>query len=188
VSYRTGIILKKYFTHQQKIALLDREYGRSEYAVASQQACVGALVEYRLRTYHRFDSIDTMEIVALPLQLACHDLLFFHQLLELCYYFIPSGLGSTEFFDFIAYIYTLTGPVPYRSKQLFLIKFFVDLGIYPESPDEIVQLFHRTAASVPIDILIDLDLNLGGEDEIKTWLRRCIALHPQAGFFKTIHF
>ncbi len=184
---KSGIVLKKYFPHKQKIALLDRNEGRVEYTVLHEKICLGALIYYTVTKLPRSNVIETYEIVDAPLQRTHQDLFFIHQLLELCYYFVPQGYSDEDIFDLMVFFYSYKGVVTQPLRQRILIKFFVTLGIYPENQMKSLPLFAHIG-SVPIDILIDKDLNLGCDNDIKIWLRSCIFQHPKAHEFKTMHF
>jgi hypothetical protein len=187
MTFRSGIVIKKYFPYKQKIALLDRDTGVVEYMVAHENICLGAAVEYTIRSQGNFKMVEQINTIDVPLRFAQSDLIFFHQLLELCYHFVPSESGFPELFDLIKYIYECPVPLSSRLQQIILIKFFVLLGMYPDSRNGVSLLFSKVTV-LPIDILVDLDLDLGCEQDIKKWLYSCVALHPKANLFKTLHY
>jgi hypothetical protein len=189
MNIRRGIILKTYFPLKRKIVVLDQTAGKVSYVPTHEDVCVGTLIEYTVdvpRTGIAF--LHNAHKIGLPLLLAQNDILFFHHVLELCYYFIPEGIPVEDVFLIVESLYVLEhSRFTTRFKKLLLMKLFVALGMYPEERAFQKPYFCRLA-SVSIDILVELDLDLKIERELDAWLRACITLHPHNEKFKTIRF
>ena len=186
---RHGIVLKKYFPIKRKIVVLDKEFGKLEYVPMSEDICVGMLLEYRAEPARGgVTFMYNAEKMGLPLLLAQQDILFFHHVLELCYYFLPEGAAVPELFTLLEYLYTSEcNTFTTRFKKLFLVKFFAIIGMYPEDSRFQKPFFFRLA-TVSIDILVQQNLDLGIERDLDAWLRNCILMHPHHEKFKTVHF
>ena len=119
------------------------------------------------------------------------NLLFFHHVFELCYYFIPVGLSSKNIFQHLLFLY--------RSDKIFdnicLQKLFVGkllfmLGVYPPEKlfNESLYVNFVNLFSKPIDMLVKLDIDLEYKKKLNFWLLGCVNVHPCVGSFKTVHF
>jgi len=81
----TGIILKKDFSKNFQIFLLDSQLGKIIVTPNTDNLCVGAIIQYqRAQKRNAIFSIDT---IALPIALAKDDILFLHHILELIRFF-----------------------------------------------------------------------------------------------------
>ncbi len=185
---RVGIILKKYFPQKRKLVMLDKELGKIECIPTSEDLCCGILLYYHLQQQpNGVLFMKDVERIGLPLFLAQHDLLFFHHVLELCYYYVVSHTDSTELFRLLSFLYQPEDMMlSYKDKRLFLVKFFMLLGFYPEDKKFQRSSFYHIGLT-SIDILVKQDLDLGIEKELDAWLRGCVSSHPIEKF-KTMHF
>lgn len=188
VKRHTGIIIKKHAPKNMKVSLLDSELGKINAVFHDDTLSRGSLVRYNAKPKESIVFISDIELLDVPMVLAKDDLLFFHHVLELCYYFLPLEFPVEDIFDLMMDLYT---PHEYMQqsigKQLFLCKFFSLLGIYPEGEKFQKPHFH-TIASTPIDILLQQNIDLVTENDMHEWLWHCIKTHPYADYFKTLHF
>jgi hypothetical protein len=186
----TGIIVDFLFPQKQKIVICDREQGiieaMPESGVPIWRLCRGALLAYDLEKRCQRYFLHHIDIRDIPLAWARHDILFLHHILELATHFLSPAVGNAVAFDELRALYKActTQTTPFF-KKIFLVKFFLAVGLYPEhailSPNLLGRLLDE-----PLDgILIDI---LPLEQEIDGWLRRCIHMHPQVTMFKTMHF
>lgn len=185
---RTGIVLKTYFSLKRKISVLDQENGRIDYVTSMEDICTGTLIRYGVHLGNGAHFIHDIDKIGLPLLLARQDLLFFHHILELCYFFIPSGSDSLELFSLIEYLYSIENNLLSSwFKKVFLVKFFMIIGMYPEESGSITACVHRLSL-IPIDKLFTQEIDLDNEKELDVWLKSCVSAHPAINKFKTVHF
>jgi len=188
VKKNNGIIIKTFFTKKIKIALLDAELGKIEGVPPSDIWCVGSLIEYSIPDKKEHSMLHNMGLVSLPLLLARTDILFFHHILELCNFFIPVGSYVTGMYELISLLYA--DKAAYYSDQfklLFLLKFFVLLGRYPENQKFQTSYFHQLAL-MPIDRIMDYSIDWDTEQELREWVTDCVLDHPYVHVLKTFHF
>lgn len=184
-----GIILRTYYPYKQKISLFDKEHGRIEVCINiantkhAHQLNNGTILYYSLTLHPSPCKIDTIEVIAIPFELAKHDLVFFHHILELSYYFLPPGAAAPDTFDLIMYLFNT---VTYTfDKQLILFRFFISLGMYPEHIPFEKSYFHYLA-SQKLEIFFQEKLDEMHHKVLESWLLQCIAMHPHKNQFKTI--
>lgn len=185
-----AIVLKNYYPKKQTLALLDGQLGKVTGASAAiAEISAGSFIAYSVdarRTNYLL--LHQIELLDLPLFIAHEDILFLHHLLELCYYFIPDGSNALSVFNLLQMVYT---PGDWMSKtvlkKIFLCKLFAFLGIYPEEESMKTPAYSRLMSTTFTEVM---DMVFQQEDEhiIDSWLRMCIASHPIAGKFKTVHF
>lgn len=188
VEQNVGIILSHFFSRTGKIALLDKKYGRVDGIVHSKQVVLGALVHYRIRPKHMIYIVDDMNIHEMPMELARHDILFLHHVLELCCQLIPVNSCVDGIFDLLMDLYSIhmhTSSVQY--KKLFLFKLLTMLGIYPYAQKMQKSVFDRLVC-MPIDSMRDETLDLESEKELDIWLHHCITENVRVNSLKTMHF
>lgn len=188
VEKRTGIVLKTYFPKKRKIMVLEAQTGKAQYVPAHEDICVGTLLEYYVPADEHNLFIYSVEKIGLPMLLARDDILFLHHIFELCYYYVPMGSPAPEVFALLIYLYqrdALIGAV--TAKKLVLVKLFALLGIIPDAKISNKQAF-KIILGIPVDRLLQEDIDLEMERDIDIWLHHCIALHPYGNHFKTTYF
>lgn len=184
-----GIILKTYFPKKRKMAVLDSAQGKIELVPPHENVCIGALISYHAEQKGMVYFAREFEQLLLPEGWSYADLLFFHHVIELCYYFIPFESHVPGIFDLLQRLYHADGLkyFSYSFKLLFIFKLFVRMGIYPEDRSLHTPYFYNLALK-PIDIHESNFLDLTVEKDISSWIRLCIAQHPYAHILKTVHF
>lgn len=185
-----GIILKTYFPRKCKIAVLDSHLGKIIGVPMRDNLCRGALIQYTIRPQYYCSFLHEIEVIDVPFAFAHHDIIFLHQVLELCYYFIPvESSGMSGIFNLINYLYAIykNGWSAY-TKKLFLFKLLTEIGVYPEQK-EFQSPYFLQLASLSIELLEEsYKETVGSEMHIDRWLKQCMAIHPLVKKFNTIHF
>lgn len=183
----TGIVLKKISSY--KVALLDKKRGRID-AIIVSPICIGAWVHYTIKK-EQFASfyLADLKIYDLPLAVARDDILFWHHVLELCFYFVPPGNYMPELFELCTFLYTVDTTTGWsaQSKKLYLFKLLQTIGVYPQLPQfsvEKLNYFNRMPLAAIGKVVIDEQ----HEKKLNEWLRICVADHPAIARFKTIHY
>ncbi len=184
---RAAIVLKCISPH--KNALLDREHGRLD-GIAIRPPVLGALIVYtveRERAGAHF--IGESSVIDLPFFLARSDILFWHHVLELCYYFVPIGSHAPELFELLLFLYTVDTISLWgiHAKKLYLFKLLSTIGMQPELPHIPDFRMHQFMA-LPPDQLSNEVLDEKSEKILDEWLRVCVSEHPAIEQFKTMHF
>lgn len=183
----TGIILKNYSPFKQKVSIFDSILGRIE-ALLEQNSlrypCVvsyGALFSYYIQsTTTTLYRLTQVEIVNIPFDMAKHDIYFLHHILELCYYFLPLHTPQPILFEMLDILFKKS----YCNKPMILLRFFGELGLYPEDVPFEKTYFHYLLYS-PLEIIMKEKLDDMQLKMLQSWLMRCIAMHPYKNKFKT---
>jgi len=185
---QTGIILKQ-FSGKQKVALFDKKEGRLD-AVVRKPLLVGSLIDYTIeKRQGALVYLDNYALIDLPFQLAREDLLFWHHVLELCYYFVPVGSYTDHLFELCSVLYT-TDATPYRFarvKKIYLFKLLTTIGLYPRLPELSLATMHHFMA-LDLHAMAHESINDEHEQLLDRWLRLCITQHPAVAQFKTINY
>jgi len=185
---RTGIVLKKYFPKKRVIAVLDSALGLIDYVPDTENIALGALLHYWVVQRKGVSFIHGIENIQVPLLLGKYDILFFHHVLEICYYFVPRGQYSENIYMLMNCLYSADhNLMNVIQKKSFLVKLFSVLGIYPYSSAKYnSSLLQKISGS--IDLADYSALDLGSERELDAWLHGCLLHHPELEKFKTTHF
>ncbi len=184
---QTGIVLKQISQH--KVALLNDIVGRVD-AVAIKAPHLGALIQYRVeREKGSLLFLNHVSIVDLPFFLGSSDILFWHHVLELSYYFMPVGSYAAELFELLSFLYTVEKKSCWgaHAKKLYLFKLLSSIGIQAEIPTLPSATVHRFMALKPEHMSHEV-LDEKSEKILDQWLRVCVAEHPAIEQFKTMHF
>lgn len=187
--FKVGIVLKR-LNSPYKIALLDQERGRLD-AILTKATCVGSLLHYSVeRERGNYVYLSECTITNLPFLLARQDILFWHHVLELCFYFVPVGYRIDSLFELLEFLYTvdITTKWDVRSKKLYLFKLLAAIGLYDVLPQLVPESRVNQLLALPLDHIIDEQLDEKSEKVVNKWLRTCIAEHPHMGDFNTVHF
>lgn len=184
-----GIIIKTYFAKVRKCALLDAELGMIEVIPPYETLSAGSLLEYELaKGFQERFFLQGVDLVNVPLQLAREDILFFHHILELCYFFILEGSNVPGMHELLCNLYHETAKTySIDFKLLFLFKFFVLLGRFPHETKYQTAYFQELA-SKPIDTIIHYSIDWNSKHELREWITSCVMDHPYVQGLKTIHF
>lgn len=186
-----AIVLKNHSPKRNILSLFDRDAGRIDginYAVSTIP--LGALIEYVPHEHQQGvqKKITDIQLYDLPLALAAQDIIFLHQVLELCHGLIPLGSHDQDVFNLLQILYTPGSWIAESIyKKIFLSKLLVMLGLYPEN----VILNHAwflQMVQTPFDEIVNRDVSRENEEKLDQWLQTCIASYPEASAFKTIHF
>ena len=171
--------------------MLDKKLGRIDlfFSVMGRWT-VGSLVNYTVTYKKNAHFVDMFHLYAVPLALAHIDLLFFHQVLEIVYFFVPQGMPTYDLFHFLLCLYQDELPLWISHailKKIFLCKLLVLIGVYEETNFSRSTFFKQLLA-LPIDSIDTASLSLTDEKNIDCWLQRSLAAHPAINTFKTMHF
>ena len=185
----TAIVVRQLET-PHKVALLDRVAGRVDGIISSPLLRVGSLIEYVVeRNRGTLCYIKHYSVVDVPISIAQSDILFWHHILELCYYFVPLGSFTQQLFELLEFLYTVDSCLGWcmRSKKLYLFKLLFLVGVYtrlPRLPVEQIQYFQ----ALPLNQIADEVLDAQSEKMLDEWLRLCVYEHPAIRKFRTTHF
>jgi hypothetical protein len=183
-----GIVLK-IFPQHHKITLLDQDLGVievvSDLSLKVKRLCNGAHIVYVLQRQKNRYFLSAVDFIQVPFDWARHDILFLHHVLELTHYFLPPKSPQADIFHLIRILYASKARSTSLFKRLFLIRFFIFLGMYPED-EELLERMMKIIEE-PVDgigqEIVHLDVK-----HIDAWLLSCIRLHPYNELFKTSHF
>ncbi len=151
----------------------------------------GALIEYSPHVNGSWHSAKYVEVVAVPQQWAVKNIWFLHHALELVDFFVPRNHKAENIFSLMEMLYQPLSneiDIPFFQK-LFLCKFFIMIGMYPEPRDAhdreflslVVSGIDSQGESFP-----DEQKYVFLEKKMIQWLRECILLHPHADRLKTM--
>ena len=186
---RVGIVLKE-LNSPHKIALLDEQHGRID-AIIKKPTCVGALLHYTIEQERgNFWYLSQLSISHLPFQLARDDILFWHHVLEISYFFVPIGSSTYSLFKLLQFLYTVDNNVRWctQSKKLYLFKLLAAIGLYDRLPSLVPIGRVEYLLGMPVDEIVQEKLDEKNEQIVDEWLRTCIAEHPAIEQFNTVHF
>lgn len=183
-----GIILKNYSPHQQKCCVLDRTLGKV-FGITRDQKVInrlraGSIVAYQNSTNNKMIELCNVDIMHMPLELARNDIYFIHQMLELCYFFLPEVCAVPSIFDLLFFLLNSVDRVQYSyNKNMIVVRFFIYLGIYPQ--DEVLEKSIQLLLEQPLDTCASY-INQQDNEAIDQWIRWCIVTHPLRHHFKTL--
>lgn len=182
-----GIILRKNELSPYKITLLDKIRGKIESVTSDIQISVGALITYNLRQKGSTYFVADAHLIYIPLSLAKTDMLFFHHVLELIYYFTQVG-NNEIIFDLIAFLYsTEHADMTVQTKKIFLLQLLSRMGSVPElNHARSERIMHLTTMSMKQ--LNGITISSADEKELDRWLWCCVWQHPYVNEFRTVHF
>jgi len=183
-----GIILKKNELQPHKIIVLDKTQGKIECISKRSALAVGSVITYTLQQKGALHFLENSDLIYLPLSLAQRDMLFFHHVIELSYYFTHVGNSAHELFDQIALLYSMEHvDMTMQTKKIFLFKLLTSIGIVPEI-DIVHTSFIEKLASSKIKNYNKIAVSIQDEKELDRWLWCCVWQHPYVNEFKTVHF
>jgi len=216
-----GIVLKTFIPLKNKISVLTKSAGKMTLAINPGRLksvfSPGTVVTFRAKRNSASVVFPAnLEVLVVPIDAIERQLYWFHHILEICYYFVPLGAACPDLFRLVQYCFELE-----RSSALFepyfdivkkacLVKFFLLLGFYPESPptggfnpqrefcsvfDALVLASLDSANVQNVRSLRKLLSDIGDKakkgswaKDVDRWLLMCLQEHPHAAYFKTTSF
>lgn len=183
-----GIILRKNELLPNKIIVLDKIQGKIECVSSTPSLSAGSLITYNSKKQGQTHLLSDSTLVYVPLSLAQTDMLFFHHVLELVYYFTNVGNCAQEVFDLLAFLYSTEHEcMTTQSKKFFLLKLLTSMGSVPEISQERAQSTTRLN-TFDMQQLMMMTITVSDEKELDRWLWCCVWQHPYVNDFKTVHF
>lgn len=148
----------------------------------------GAYITYNLEQINKFYCMFNVKILNVPNNIVSHsycNLIFFHHVLEICYYFLPLNYNENIdiVFNLILKLYdnNIDNLNLTLFRSLFLCNLFRILDIYPECIDAI-------ALEQNIIDIFDSNSSINFNSNLKLWLTLCISSQPYYNCLKTISF
>ena len=187
-----GIVLRTYIPQKQKLSVLDAELGRIDCIPQNKKIADrlfhGAYISYALKPWGMHYLTYDISLIEQPPYLTEKDFLFFHHVLELCFYFLPAHNQERSVFELVksAYIH----PESLRaelSQKIFLCHFFRYLGIYPRNMHSYSASFFRLISG-PFNSKVDAEDEEKVRIDLQRWLLSCVSTHPYAQRIKTMDF
>ena len=182
----TGIVLKSHMPFKQTVSLLDKSLGHITGILMHDTLSIGTVLMYRLDPTGQRYFVKELELVDMPFILARHDMLFLHHMVELCYTFIPEGVHSERIYDLLRFVFNKS-LITKQQKTKILCVLYALLDLYVDDASLYNSYIHELA-QVPLDAMIDKDIDTNIEKNISRWLYQCIDMHIQVHQLKTVHF
>lgn len=183
-----GIILRKNELLPHKLIILDKMHGKIECISSTPCLSAGSLITYNSKKQGQTHFISDSTLVYVPLSLAQTDMLFFHHVLELIYYFTPVGSCAQEVFDLLAFLYSTEHENMSRLfKKFFLLKLLTGMTSVSEGSQTRTQSI-TYLNTLDMQQLMIATISASEEKELDRWLWCCVWQHPYVNEFKTVHF
>src|SRR3989344_6227912 len=136
---KTGIVLQY---RGRNISVLEMLHGRVDAFLYSSPFAKSRVQRGSVISYYaekdRYQNLlfDHVEIEHVPLEWGRNDIYFLHNMLELCYYFVPQGVGCDFVFSFFMTLFKeFSFFISPLHKKIVLCKLFSQLGMYPYVPE-----------------------------------------------------
>lgn len=125
---------------------------------------------------------SNIEFLLVPLLFARDNIGFLHHVLELSYYFLSPDDSAQNVYNLLVFLLHYHESIisPFE-KKVFLFKFFLEIGMYPEHGMQNIQQLQRMTLREMLDTLNKFD-----EKVLEQWLIACIGAHPLRKYFKTL--
>lgn len=183
-----GIVLRKSHSSQYKIIVLDKIRGKIECVTTTPSVSAGTLITYNICQERTTYFISSSTLLYTPISLAKTDILFFHHVLELIYYFTHIGNCIEEVFDLVAFLYsTEHAMMTEQTKKIFLLKLLSCMSSIPESDNTNRAIIARLHM-INIQHMSTIEISKSDEKLLDRWLWSCVWQHPYVNEFKTVHF
>ena len=146
----------------------------------------GALVSVTVTKRQQGYELSNVDCLALPASWVADSLHFLHHIIELVAFFVPENQASGDIFNHMLSLYR-EQPAERNAelvRNLFLCKFFMMTGLYPEPTcAQDVQFLRLLEQGFDEYAVIENDVFL--QKKMIEWLDACVALHPASNQIKT---
>lgn len=153
-----GLVLKSFMPMKHKLSIFDENFGKIEGMFRLKTACMysaGTFIEYLPIAHGDFYLLTNLGMHWFPFNIAYIDLIFLHQVLELCYYLIPYNCAMSTIFELILFLTTAKELIQSKAqKKFFLLKIFWQTGMVNE---EILYYDQHISAilSLPVELMLE---------------------------------
>lgn len=187
-----GIIVHLQDIPCAKTLLLDQRQGMIACRLAREHISLGSCIEYSIEQKRTVLVIHDIDIIAMPSISHSFDVLFVHQVLDICASCIPIRSHTAGIFEHVLYLYEQQSTMIDNInlfKKIFLCKLLALLGLFPEGGSHSHAFFHGLI-TMPLDKLYTVTKLPKKEQDIEQWLHSCIATHGGQKRLKTLqqHF
>jgi hypothetical protein len=184
----SGIILKTLFPKKRKMIVFDQLLGKVEVVPPSDNYRQASVIEYSIVRWGMLFSVQEVQVVQVPLQLARVDIQLIHQAVELCYFCAPFHQHLEGLFELLLELFEYMPADNHECKRLaYLFKMIYTLGLHPDQNiifhDWLYQLAQKSVDTIAVSAL-DLEI----KEEIVAWMRCSLKTHPLHTMFKTALF
>jgi hypothetical protein len=209
VNKKYGIVLRSFFPYKRKISVITKCSGKINIVVRAKRLCPLFSAGTFIKFYSGF-SVEScsfahdVEVVVVPMP-NMEQLCWLHNLLEICYFFLPLNSPCSDVFYFLksCFEYNLRIDDKQKNFDVFkktcLVKLFMLLGFQPDRDlvlfgnlfDTVVQ--GRRCLLTFLDSIDDQKVESLGEisglllSKIDRWIMHCLQEHPNIASFKTIN-
>lgn len=202
-----GFIVRRFLPHKQKISVITHTMGKISLVIKNPIVCSrfwpGMLINFALsKKNNHFHEAQELEIIDLFAYSSPNDTQWTQQLLELCYFFVPTNSICDDIYQFLSQCLWLAhqkdrfSSLPPELYTMSFVRFFTLVGFYPTN--HILQLgilFENFLAnSIDFNDLQNIEsvkeyLQAIHEKDLKNanqWINECIKSHPSFASFKTM--
>lgn len=205
----TGIVLKSFLPYKNKLSVLTRSMGKINLICNPEKlrsnCSSGTSIKFFCSSSLRsFDSkavfTSHIERVDDNIDRLKKEIYWLHHILEICYFFVPLGVGCPDVFRLVEYCFALCErsqafePNFFLIKKLCLVRLFILIGFYPEQELFLGDTFNDMVA-VSLDSTNTQKVRSLSKDDtilmirsIDAWLLACLQEHPHIMNFKTVSF
>lgn len=172
----SGIILKL-IPEKDLCIILDSLHGKIPCRSKSKILLNGLEISYFLNKKKDYFFLEKITIENNPFEVAKENLFFLHHILELTNFFSPLEKPNEEIYNILNFFLKYYPKFQSKIKQkIFLCKFFSLLGIYPDMKQISYNIFEFIIS--PIDIVVDIEIDLNIERILDLWINYGIETHP----------
>lgn len=170
-----GIVLRHYGRH---ITIFDHKHRRHDVVVYRAAIPRGSFVSYLIIKQKGVIVATDVRLEYMPLAQAKTDIYFLHALLDVCYHFIPEGGVEVPVYAFLVTVLrSFEQLTSERLQKNIVCALFARLGVYP--PDSQLYGLVEQLSGMPIDKVVEGNLELTDEDFLNKWLIWCVQMYPQ---------
>jgi len=198
----TGIVLQTRFPVKRVVIVLDSALGKIEVVPAKstlENMVRGFLVSYQLEEWRSLWIAHATEIAAIPAEWIKQDIIFMHQLLEVCLVYSPFNQAAPLLFEILNLIYsdlTIIQETCIREnwrKKILLCKLLALLGLYPDASVVSSQMKINDLVGLPVETIFSLHypteyITLELDDDLTKWLKSALQLTQEHKQLKTFSF
>jgi|GEM_PF-2879333 len=202
-----GFIVRRYLPHKQKISVITHTQGKISLFIKNPVACSrfwpGMLINFTLsEKKNSFHVVQEIEILDLFAYSSPDDTLWTHQLLELCYFFVPTNSMCDDIYLFLRHCLWFAhqkdrfSSLPSELYLMSFVRFFVLIGFYPEPHILQLGILFEKFLTNSIDFNDPQNIESVKEylqaihkktlHEAHLWVAKCTKSHPNFASFKTM--
>ena len=132
-----AFVIKNYFPVRQSVMIFHQQFGKIHFFIQQKDQaallCNGSLIYCDVVKKNKSYQCLYVDPYFVPSSISIEHLYFIHDILKICYFFIPQEMMLSDVFNLIFTTYKQIHDLDDFTQKQYLLRLFLYLGIFPDN-------------------------------------------------------